>query len=220
MRILVRFSMASIALAACASGAAGQPFADSSRAELIKAAPELSALEFVPDQSALDPLVLATGQQLESMLAKFINVSIAEEVHEMRFDSARMMWTEHRDKFRYAVRTRPFAELRTPVVAKSVFLIAAGFVNMLGDLLPENQNQSRFRYLGRITEGGARSLVVAFIERDGTRQGIVWVDEATKRILRFRADVLKHPREENFDSFTRDVRFVPVNCSALGTTLW
>ncbi len=71
-----------------------------------------------------------------------------------------------------------------------------------------------------MTEDGRPSLVVAFIERDGTREGLVWVDEATKRILRFRTDVLNHPNGGKFDSFTRDVRFVPVNFSALATTLW
>jgi hypothetical protein len=78
----------------------------------MKTAPELSALEFDSGQGTLDPVLRATGQQLEDMLAKFINVSIAGEVHEMRFDSAHLMWNEHRDQFRYVVETRPFAELR------------------------------------------------------------------------------------------------------------
>jgi hypothetical protein len=82
--MLSRLLMTTIALAAYARAAPGRPFVDCSRAELIKAAPELSAIEFDSDQSALDPLLSATGQQLESMLAKFINVSIAEDVHEMR----------------------------------------------------------------------------------------------------------------------------------------
>jgi VWFA-related protein len=228
MHTLPRLLMASIALAACAYGAPDQPFVDSSRADLIKAAPELSVLEFDSDQSTLDPLLRATGQQLENMLAKFINVSIAEEVHEMRFDNAHLMWKEHRDKFRYVVGTRPFAESRRQAQsgdaaqpnAKSSFLISGRFLEMLSDLLPANQNQSRFRCLGLITEGGGRSLVMAFTARDGTRQGLVWVDEATKRIVRFRTDVLKHPEGQKFDSFTRDVRFVPVNFFALETTLW
>ena len=226
--MLFRLSMATLALAACACGAAGQPFVDGSRAELIKAAPELSALEFDSSQSTLDPLLRATGEQLDSMLAKFINISMAEEVHEMRFDSAPMMWREQRDNFRYVVKTDPFAESRRPAQgadaaqpnARSVFLIAGPFVEMLGDLLPENQSQSRFRYLGRIAEGGRPSLVVAFLERDGAREGLVWLDEATKRVLRFRTDVLRRPFGGKLDSFTRDVRFVPVNFSSLKTTLW
>ena len=121
----------------------------------------MKALEFASDQTPLDPLLRTAGQQLESMIEKFVNVSVAEEVHEMRFDSAHLKWKEHRDEFRYVVRTRPFSELRTgvkgdalPPSAQSSFLLTARFVGMLGDLLPENQDQARFRYLGRIQESG------------------------------------------------------------------
>ncbi len=208
MRLLL---MAIVALATLPRAAPQQLFVDSRSEELIKAAPELSVLQFDPDQSTLDPLLGATGQRLESMLAKFINVSIAEDVHEMRFDSAPLIWKEHRDKFQYVVETRPFAELRRPAPNSSNgFAIAGHFVDMLGDLLPQNQKQSRFRYLGRITESGARRFVVAFASRDGARQGLVWIDETTKQIVRLRMN----------DKFSRDVRFVPVTFSALATTLW
>jgi len=206
-----RVLIATIALAACALAAPDHPFVDSNRAELLKAAPELSALEFDPDQSTLDTLLRATGQQLESMLARFINVSIAEDVHEMRFESKRLIWKEHRDQFRYLIETHPFSESRSQVPdPQSGFLVAGRFMDMLGDLLPANQSKARFRYLGRITEGGAPNLVLAFILRDGSRQGLVWIDEATKRIARLRTD----------NSFTRDIRFAPVHFPALETTLW
>ena len=228
MHGLARLSMASILLAACAWGAAAHPFVDSSRAELVEAAPELSALAFDADQSGLDPLLRATGGQLEGMLAKFVDVSMAEDVHEMRFDSAHMLWKEHRDRFRYVITAHPFAELRRQAKgpdaaqpnAKSPFLIAGSFEETLAGLIPENQNQDRFRYLGRIGEGGGASLVVAFLARDGTREGLVWVDEATKRIVRVRTDALTHPDGARFETFTLDVRFAPVNFSALETTPW
>ena len=206
-----RLLIVTITLATCARAAPDRPFVDSNRTELIKAAPELSALEFDSDQSTLDPLLRATGQQLESMLAKFINVSIAEDVHEMRFDSTRLLWKEHRDQFRYVIETRPFVESRNQTPnPQSGFLIAGRFIDMLSDLLPANQSKARFRYLGRITEAGAPSLVVAFILQDGSRQGLVWMDEATKRIVRLRTD----------DNFTRDVRFAPVKFAAVETSLW
>lgn len=227
MHLLSRLSLASAALA-CAWGASNQPFVDSSQAELVKAAPELSALAFDSDQSALDPLLHATGEQVESMLSKFVNVSMTEEVHEMRLDTAHLSWKEHRDRFHYVVETRPFAESRrqaqgpdaAPPNAKSAFLIAGPFVEMLGDLLPENQAQSRFRYLGRIAASGKPSLIVAFIERDGSREGLIWLDEGTKRVLRFRTDVLNRPDGGRLDTFSRDVRFVPVNFPTVATTLW
>ena len=206
-----RLLIVTITLATCARAAPDRPFVDSNRTELIKAAPELSALEFDSDQSTLDPLLRATGQQLESMLAKFINVSIAEDVHEMRFDSTRLLWKEHRDQFRYVIETRPFVESRNQTPnPQSGFLIAGRFIDMLSDLLPANQSKARFRYLGRITEAGAPSLVVAFILQDGSREGLVLMDEATKRIVRLRTD----------DNFTRDVRFAPVKFAAVETSLW
>jgi hypothetical protein len=172
MQMMVRFLIASVALAAL-EGAALQPsFVDSSREELIKAVPELSGVQFDSDQSRLEPLLGATGQQLESMPARFVNVSIAEEVHVMRFDAAPLIWKDHRDKFQYVVETRPFAELRRPLPNSSNgFPVAGNFVDMLGDLLPQNQKQFRFRYLGRLMESGAGRFVVAFAARDGSRQG-------------------------------------------------
>jgi VWFA-related protein len=208
---VLRLLIATIALAACALAAPEHPFVDSSRDELLKAAPELTALQFDPDQSPLDPLLRAAGQQLESMLARFVNLSIAEEVHEMRFDNGRLLWKEHRDQFRYVIESHPFSESRDPASnSHGDFLIAGRFMDMLGDLLPANQNKARFRYLGRITEGGMPNLVLAFITQDGSRQGLVWLDAATNRMVRLRTD----------DSFRRDVHFVPVKFAEVETSLW
>jgi len=216
------------ALASAICWSSDKPFVDSNRDELLKSAPELGALQFDSDQSKLDALLRSTGQQLETMLAKFINVSLAEEVHEMRFDSTNLTWTENREKFRYVIQTRPFAELRNPIKeggpldegTKKGFLLAGRFVSMLSDLLPENQAQSQFRYLGRIPESGWQCAVITFLTRDGTRQGIVWVNEAQSRIVRLRTDFLHHAEGISFDSFTRDVRFTPVDFPALATTPW
>ena len=211
MQMLFRLLIASIALCALRGTALQPVFVDCSREELIKAAPELSSVQFDSDQSKLEPLLGGTGQQLESMLAKFVNVSIAEDVHEMRFDDKPLIWKDHRDKFQYVVETRPFAELRRPLPdSRSAFPIAGHFVGMLGDLLPLNQKRSRFRYLGRVMEDGAGRLVVAYAARDGSRQGLVWLDETTKQIVRLRMDA----------EFTRDVRFVSVTFATLATTLW
>lgn len=166
MHNLRRLAIASIALAACAWGAATQPFVDRTQAGLINAVPELSTLAFDSDQSTLQPLLDAAGQQLQTMFANFVNVSMSEEVHEMRFDSPHLIWKDHRDRFRYVIETRPFVESRRQARgpnaaqpnAKSIFLIAGPFVEILGDLLPQNQKQARFRYLGRMSEDGRPSL--------------------------------------------------------------
>jgi VWFA-related protein len=226
--MLSRLLIATIVLALNSSTAPAQSFVDSNQTELIKAAPELTALQFDPDQSTLAPLLLATGQQLESMAAKFMNVTMTEDVHELRSDSARLAWKERRDKFQYVIETHPFVESRRQAQGGAAllpnptndFLLVPSFLDILSDLLPKKQSQARFRYLGRITESGAPNLVLAFAAQDGSRQGLVWVDERTKRIARVRTDLLKHSPEQKFDSFTRDVRFVAVKFSTFETSLW
>ncbi len=218
MRLLPRLAVASIAFATC--GLAGQTFVDSSREELIQSVPELRALEFTQDQTPLDPILGLMGKRLESMLGEWINVSLAEQAHEMRFDPSRVFWVDHHDTFRYIARTHPFEELRTPPPTESPFLVATGFIGMLADLLPETQSRSRFRLLGRITESGRPAHVLAFRTNDGQRQGLVWLDVATKRILRLRTDALKPRPGESFDRFSRDVRYIPVTFSDLDSTLW
>ena len=197
--------IASVALA----GSPAQLFVDSSRVELVKAVPELAVLEFDASQSTLDSLLRVTGQQLESMLAGFRNLSMAEDAHEMRFENTHLRWSEKRDQFQYLIRTHPLQESRP-----------GQYLYMLSDLMPEKQNQSRFRYLGRITDGAKRSLVMAFVTLDGARQGLAWIDEATKRIVRLRTDVLKHPEGQDFDSYTRDVLYIPVKFSFAEIPLW
>ncbi len=130
--------LACAVLSVCVWGAPGPPFVDSSREELIQAAPELSGLGFESGQGALDPLLTSIGDQAGSMLQQFRDVSMAEAVHEMRFDSAHLQWKEHRDRFRYVIAARPFAESRkqtqnaVPPNAKSGFLIAGPFEEMRG----------------------------------------------------------------------------------------
>jgi hypothetical protein len=140
--MLSRLLIASIALAAIASAAPTQLFVDSNQTELIKAAPELATLQFDPDQSSLAPLLLATGQQLESMATKFINVSMAEDVHELRSDTAHLAWKERRDKFQYVIETHPFVESRRQAQGSATllpnptndFLLVPGFLDILSDL--------------------------------------------------------------------------------------
>src|SRR5271156_4107187 len=143
-----RLLIATIALALSSSTTA-QSFVDSNQTDLIKSAPELTALQFDPDQSTLAPLLLATGQQLESMAAKLMNVSIAEDVRELRSDSAHLAWKERRDKFRYVIQTHPFLESRKqaqgaalPPNATNDFLLVPSFLDILSDLLPKNQSQA------------------------------------------------------------------------------
>jgi hypothetical protein len=203
-----------------------QTFVDSNPAELAKALPELSGLDFDSGQSALDPLLKATGQQLEKMIAGLRTVSMAEDVHEMRFNSRSVVWDDHHDNFSYVVRANPFAELREPIkantpqaAATSGFLIAGNFLEMLADLLPDHRGQSRFRYLGQV-KVQPQSLVVAFLKRDGSGQGLVWIDTANKRVSRLRTYILNRPKAQKVDAVIRDVNYALVTFPASATALW
>lgn len=214
---LPRLALAGLVLAVCA---AGQPFVDSAPQALIQANPELRGLEPTQDQTALEPVLRLMGQHLDSMFNDFINVSFAEQVHGLRYEPTRSLWADHTDNFHYIVRVHPFEEVRDPAPGKSSFLLANGFVAMLADLLPDSQSRSRFRLLGRISESGHPAHLLAFLTKDGKRQGLVWVDVETKRILRLRVDSLQPPSGETYSRFTRDVRFLEVNFPKLDSTVW
>jgi hypothetical protein len=178
-----------IAVLALAGSLCAQPFVDaSSKAQLVKALPELSALEFDTNQDQLESVQRALGMELQNLLERFVNLSIAEQVHEMRFNGAQRGWAEQRDQFEYDVTASPFAESRKNAPPPAGFLIVGNFLAMVGDFLSDNYNASRFRYLGRIAEGGRPSLLIAFQAVDRSREGLVWVDETAHRILRIRAN--------------------------------
>ncbi|HLK19504.1 MAG TPA: hypothetical protein VKT81_11120, partial [Bryobacteraceae bacterium] len=159
-------------------------FVDCSRDELIQAVPELGSLEFDSSQNALDPLLHETQLQLAIMFAGMVDFSMAEDAHQMRFESVHLRWSEQRDPFQYTVQIQPLRESRP-----------GQYLGMLNDFRPENS--SRFRYLGRMRDG---SLVLAFLTRNGARQGLAWVDASNKRIVRLRTDILKGPEGETFES--------------------
>ena len=201
--MLARLSIA-IAFGACMWA---QTFIESSRADLVKAVPELSAIEFDSDQSKLEPLQRAAGTALDEMLGGLIDVSMAEDVHEMRYSTAQMLWRDHLDKVVYLAQSVPMVESRRPGPEPNTgFLVAGRFLNMLDDFQLENYIQSKFRYLGRLN-GAA---IIAYSTVDGSRQGLVWIDEATKRITRFRTDFLKMPAGEPLQSFSRDLSLIHI----------
>jgi len=76
MQMLAPLAITSFALLIWAWGAPAQTFVDSSRVQLLRTVPALSALEFDTNQGTLDPLSRATGAQVESMFAKFADVSV------------------------------------------------------------------------------------------------------------------------------------------------
>jgi VWFA-related protein len=226
-----------------------KPFIECDRVELVRAVPELAGIQFEPGEDRLDGLLQAVGERLRGMFAKLVATSAAEEIHEMRFEDT-MVETSRRENFRYVVRPLAggvrelFEELRTepntglPVEAAptSDFLVMGHFFRLLRYLLPEQREQSRFRYLGRWTTPEQEYFVLAFAQRsEGTQlrshillgggrtaplQGIVWIDSTTNRIVRLRLDLLGRIEDFAFKTLTTDISLASINFPSVGAEYW
>jgi VWFA-related protein len=222
---------------------------DSNSAELSHAVPELAGLKLDPSSDPgpdrLDALLRATGQNLAGMLAKFPEISAAEDIHEMRFESG-MAAASRRETFRYRAGLLPNAapgqldEFRLdpntnsppPLSAKSDFVVFGHFIDLLNYMLPQNRAQLRFRYVGR---AGNDVVVVAFAQLPGAAQlrshvesatpgrsapvqGLAWIDASTQHILRLRLDLLEPIEGLPLKSFSTDIALV--NFESMGSAFW
>jgi VWFA-related protein len=241
-----RAAWLAIAIAVPAYGAAPQkPFVDCAPEELVRAVPELAGLQFDSNQDRLSGLLRVAGENLGSMLAKLVDFSAAEDINELRFEE-NMTVEARREAFRYVVKPilgRPgvFEELRvdaatkTPAPQSTEFLVLSYFYKLLNYLLPQNQEQSRFRYLGRWDAGAQHTFVIAFAQRPGGTieshivvgsngetagmQGLVWIDAATSEIVRLRLDLLGPVERIPFETVTTDISLAAVDFKSLGRAL-
>jgi len=227
-----------------AKAADSKPFIECDRDELLQAVPELTGIQFEASQGRLDGLLQTTGERLSGMFAKLVGISVAEDIHEMRFENS-MAETSRRENFRYVVQAlaegarEHFGELRKDpatgtaiqTATKSDFLVTGHFFRLLSYVFPEYRDQSRFRYLGR----WKNYFVVAFAERrevtamqsdnpiGGSRtpllQGLVWIEGATNRIVRLRLDLLERIEGFPFEALTRDISLAPMNVQSIGTEI-
>jgi VWFA-related protein len=223
-----------LALAAYGAAAAEKPFIDCSKEELVQAVPELAGVQFDANQDGLDALMRATGENLGNMFAMFaklVDISAAEDIHEMRFEDG-MGEMSRREAFRYVVKAplpnggqEQFQEFRIDANTKAPvqppahidFLVIGRFLRLLNYFLPQYQGESRFRYMGRSNADGQDSFVVAF-SQTGQAQGIAWMDTANKRIVRLRLDALGPIEGIPLETLTTDIALVPVSFS--GRVLW
>jgi hypothetical protein len=112
-----------------------------------------------------------------------------------------------------------------------------GFGNSWLLFRPENLKQHDFRYLGRQKVDGHESLVIAFAQipelvalpaqiglHDGTcsffTQGVVWIDEASSRILRIQTDLLAPLLGISLRQLRSSVQFREVTIASRGLVLW
>ncbi len=244
--LVLGFLVCSAAAGQAGRPATAKPLIECDSAELLRAAPELAGIEFDAKQDGLGALLDAAGDNLYEMLGTLVDVSATEQIREMHFDAS-MARTTRRETFRYVVQTvqsgERFTEFRADPATgaaahppKSDFLVIGHFLKLVRYLLPEFRKESTFRYLGRSAAAGGDLLVVAFAQRpdstqslshvgagDGSTsplQGIVWLDAASHRIVRLRADLLGRTEGSPLESLTTDVTLVPVSFPYIGCTLW
>lgn len=221
--------------AAAPTPTAGKPFIECDAAELVRAVPELAGIQFDPSQDRLDELLEATGENLSDMFARPVAVAAAEEIHEIRIEDS-MTVTSRRESFRYVVRLvaggaqEHIDEVRmdantgstVPAAQQIDFLVLGHFLELLNDLLPQNRERLRLRYIGRWNGGGREAAVVAFAQRaEGTStQGIYWIDAATNQVLRLRTALLTRAEGFPLEALTTDVSLATVNFKYIGGALW
>jgi hypothetical protein len=102
---------------------------------------------------------------------------------------------------------------------------------------PANQDDSKFRYLGRQKVGRHDTLVVAFAQIPGEvpvpaeitmgggtcsylQQGLVWIDEEAAQIVRLETDLLKPLTDFHLTKLYSSVTFGEVRIPEKNLTLW
>jgi VWFA-related protein len=220
--------------------------------ELLRLIPDLAGMNFDASQDGLDALLKSTGENLGAMLSKLVDLSAAEQIHEIRIEAG-MGEAGRRENFRYSIKLtegqqEQFNELRLDPAGISAarppdgeFLAIGHFYKLVRYLLPQYRAESSFRYLGRSTTGGRDLLIVVFAQhpdssglrshiglREGRAallQGVAWIEAATHRVVRLRADLQGRIEGFPFERLSTDISFVPVTFVRVppgrpGTVLW
>jgi len=115
--------------------------------------------------------------------------------------------------------------------------MTVGFASEWLRLLPGNQPELRFQYLGREEMDGHKTMVIAFAQVPGhvrypaqfsfdrtlitaLFQGIVWVDASDFRLVRMREDLLARRPDLHLSEMTTTIRFAEVQIPKAPTALW
>lgn len=187
------------------------PFVDAEPAELARTLPELAGLRTGPTPERLD----STLHAIAAWPAEHEPVTLPEEIHEMRFEEGGIVAASRREQARYAVSwsSDGWRDLRSglPAGEPAAFLITDGFQQSLNFLLSPVIGETRFRYLGRMTEGGRELMAVAYLRPTAGpgRQGVLWIDEATLRVLRVRQSLFGRIDGVPLETWTTDIRLAP-----------
>jgi hypothetical protein len=115
--------------------------------------------------------------------------------------------------------------------------LAQGFANMWVYLVPLNQPESSFRYLGEEKISGHRTLVLGFAQNPKSVrspaifrfenktlpmfvQGVAWVDASSFKVIRLRTDLLYRLAPVDVRQLTADIEFAQTSIAELSLPLW
>jgi len=229
-------------------------------AEVVAAVPELEGLTPEPGQIGLASLLDQVGQSCTDMLHHTPNLASHEEQITQQRGASRIsqgalvpaMSEARRDRqeFGYLLLSHVTAdgielrEYRTdkhgrPIVSTKSQggQMAEGFVSEWLRLLPGNQLELRFRYLGTEETDGHKTRVIAFAQIpehvrypaqfsfEGVPvtvlfQGIAWVDASDFRLVRMREDLLAPRPDLHLRELTTTIHFAEVQMPKAATALW
>ena len=235
-------------------------YVDLPTSEVMDALPELKSLKAETSQEGLASLLGHVGQSCIDLLRHTPNLASHEEqitqqrgisrISEEAFVPLTNTIRRERQEFGYLLLFRDTAggmelrEYRTDRHGRPILnarsqggQMTVGFASEWLRLLPGNQPELRFRYLGREEMDGHKTMVIAFAQVPGhvrypaqfsfdrtlmtaLFQGIVWVDESDFRLVRMREDLLAPRPDLRLREMTTTIRFAEMQIPKAATALW
>jgi hypothetical protein len=217
-------------------------------------------LTFCADQSKLDLLLDQVGRNVDLLFTDLPDVSSVEEVT-CRVTGTKMRESPlyggqrvvphkltRKKKFMYLMLAGAGEELRPleyranlegkPIDSPSLgeeFLLTSGFVGQAIHLHPQNQGESRFRYLGRTSKPKAHLIAFSQIPEKCRNiglfklpehdvlilvQGLVWIDPDSFQVVRMRTNLLAPRNDIGLSEETTEIDFREVRFPFTKRTFW
>lgn len=219
--------------------------------DLLKVLPELKGLEAASSQEELPEILRRIGGNVESFFRTIPNTISQEDVREERLGKDGKVAHSLDQSFQYLilVKTREpdvdVTEYRGDSQGRMIlvdnpegrFMLTAGFTSLSLIFHPAFQSNTNFRYLGRQSLHGHKTVVMAFAQTAqnarlleqfsvGTttglilQQGVAWIDAESFQILRMRTDLLKAPSEFELQRQTTEVTYDKVEFKEEAWPVW
>ncbi len=211
----------------------------------------IRGLEPAPDQEPLSAILDGVGTKILEMAQNFPNTSSLEAIHQEKLGDKGKLRGEQNQKFRYLCLVPRwswgpgFKEYRadlagdqaTPKGLADGFMLTKGFASAGLIFHPTFRSESTFRYLGRQSVNGRKTLVVAFAQIPGKAhlkgnfqqghtfmttfsQGLAWIDPGTYQIIRLHTDLLAPLHEVRLERETLNIDFNEVHFAHLKEPFW